>query len=63
MLQELRQALDETFPDNYKEISMAVHVDPFVGPDGAPMSDVSGYVPVVDHINLMTYGKKNDEFI
>ena len=58
LLQELRQALDETFTDNYKEISMAVHVDPFVGSDGAPMSDVSAYVPVVDHINLMTYGKK-----
>ncbi|KAG2220308.1 hypothetical protein INT45_009941, partial [Circinella minor] len=55
LLQELRQALDENFPDNYKEISMAVHVDPFVGSDGTPMKDVSGYVPVVDHINLMTY--------
>ncbi|KAI9488066.1 glycosyl hydrolases family 18-domain-containing protein [Zychaea mexicana] len=55
LLQELRQALDQRFPDNHKEVSMAVHVDPFTGPDGTPMKDVSGFASVVDHINLMTY--------
>ncbi|KAI9243398.1 glycoside hydrolase [Phascolomyces articulosus] len=55
LLQELREALDERFPDDYKEISMAVHVDPFVDKNGEPMEDVSAFVPTVDRINIMTY--------
>ncbi|KAI8148417.1 glycosyl hydrolases family 18-domain-containing protein [Fennellomyces sp. T-0311] len=55
LLKELRAALDTRFPNNYKEISMAVHVDPFSSPDGTPMKDVSAFVPFFDHINLMTY--------
>lgn len=57
LLKELRAALDQRFPNEHKEISMAVHVDPFVGADGQPVADVSGFVPYFDHINLMTYGK------
>lgn len=56
LLKELRQALDAKFPDTHKEISMAVHVQPFVK-NGTPMNDVKEYVPYFDHINLMTYGK------
>ena len=57
LLKELRAALDERFPNNYKEISMAVHVEPFSATDGTPMKDVSAFVPFFDRINLMTYGK------
>lgn len=57
LLKELRETLDQEFADDYKEISLAVHVDPFTGSDGKPMTDVSAYVPYFDHINLMTYGK------
>lgn len=59
LLKELRETLDQEFADDYKEISLAVHVDPFTGSDGKPMADVSAYVPYFDHINLMTYGKKS----
>lgn len=60
LLKELREALDTEYPDVYKEISMAVHVQPFVK-YGVPMTDVKEYVPYFDHINLMTYGNTNDE--
>lgn len=55
LLKELRQALDEKYPDNYKEISMAVHVQPFIK-SGVPMTDLKPFVPYFDHVNLMTYG-------
>ncbi|KAI8100104.1 glycosyl hydrolases family 18-domain-containing protein [Halteromyces radiatus] len=54
LLKELRTALDKRFPDDYKEISMAVYVLPFMR-NGAPATDVSDFVPYFDHINLMTY--------
>ncbi|KAI8049148.1 glycosyl hydrolases family 18-domain-containing protein [Gilbertella persicaria] len=54
LLQELRQALDTKFPDEHKEISMAVYVQPFLK-WGTPMTDLSPFVPYFDHVNLMTY--------
>lgn len=55
LLKELREALDAKYPDDHKEISMAVHVQPFVK-SGVPMSDLKAFVPYFDHVNLMTYG-------
>lgn len=55
LLKELRQALDAKFPEVHKEISMAVHVQPFIK-SGAPMTDLQAFVPYFDHVNLMTYG-------
>ncbi|KAK4521768.1 COPII subunit [Mucor velutinosus] len=54
LLKELRQALDEKFPNEHKEISMAVHVQPFIK-SGVPMTDLKPFVPYFDHVNLMTY--------
>ena len=54
LLKELRQALDNKFPNEYKEISMAVHVQPFIK-SGVPMTDLKPFVPYFDHVNLMTY--------
>lgn len=56
LLKELRQALDNKFPKEHKEISMAVHVQPFIK-SGVPMTDLKPFVPYFDHVNLMTYGK------
>ncbi|GLB39178.1 putative glycosyl hydrolase 18 family protein [Lyophyllum shimeji] len=36
-------------------ISAAVGITPFVGPDGTPMTDVSGFAKVLDHIEIMAY--------
>ncbi|KAI9310467.1 glycoside hydrolase [Dichotomocladium elegans] len=55
LLEEFRKALDAAFPNDHKEISLAVHVEPFLDGDEKPMDDVSAYVPFVDHFNLMTY--------
>ncbi|CEP15061.1 hypothetical protein [Parasitella parasitica] len=54
LLKELRQALDMKFPKEHKEISMAVHVQPFIK-SGVPMTDLKPFVPYFDHVNLMTY--------
>ncbi|CAO3687683.1 hypothetical protein G6F70_001222 [Rhizopus microsporus] len=54
LLKELRSALDAKFPNDHKEVSMAVHVQPFIK-SGVPMSDLKAYVPYFDHVNLMTY--------
>ncbi|KAI8376068.1 glycoside hydrolase [Radiomyces spectabilis] len=54
LLKELRAALDAKYPDDHKEISMAVYVEPFTS-NGESMTDVSEYVPYFDHINLMAY--------
>ncbi|GAN08582.1 chitinase [Mucor ambiguus] len=54
LLKELRQALDKKFPKEHKEISMAVHVQPFIK-SGVPMTDLKSFVPYFDHVNLMTY--------
>ncbi|KAF8067860.1 glycoside hydrolase family 18 protein [Lyophyllum atratum] len=36
-------------------ISAAVGITPFAGPDGTPMTDVSGFANVLDHIAIMSY--------
>lgn len=47
-LQELRA--DDTGKDIY--ISGAVSITPFVGADGTPMTDVSDFADVFDHIGM-----------
>ncbi|ORX51584.1 glycoside hydrolase, partial [Hesseltinella vesiculosa] len=54
LLKELRQSLDQRFPQDRKLISMAVYVKPFLR-NGEPAKDVSDFVPYFDYINLMTY--------
>ncbi|PHH59992.1 hypothetical protein CDD81_2226 [Ophiocordyceps australis] len=56
-LQDMRQKFDTEFPDpNAKKlITLAVRVQPFQGPDGTPMSDVSEFAKVVDYAALMQY--------
>ncbi|ESK96283.1 glycoside hydrolase family 18 protein [Moniliophthora roreri MCA 2997] len=36
-------------------LSAAVGIAPFVGSDGVPMTDVSGFAKVLDHIGIMNY--------
>ncbi|KAI9458899.1 chitinase [Lactarius psammicola] len=36
-------------------ISAAVSITPFVGPDGNPLTDVSGFATVLDYIEIMNY--------
>ncbi|KAF8801135.1 endochitinase [Phlegmacium glaucopus] len=36
-------------------LSAAVGITPFAGPDGTPMTDVSGFAAVLDHIAIMNY--------
>ncbi|KAI9487823.1 MAG: glycoside hydrolase [Benjaminiella poitrasii] len=54
LLKEMRKALDKKFPNKHKEVSMAVHVEPFVK-FGVPMTNLKAFVPYFDRINLMTY--------
>lgn len=56
LLKELRAALDQKWPQEHKEISMAVHVQPFLKNE-QPLMDLKEFVPYFDHVNLMTYGK------
>ena len=44
LLKELRESLDAKFPQEHKEISMAVHVQPFIK-SGTPMTDLKEFVP------------------
>lgn len=53
LVKELRAALDANFPNNYKEITMAVHITPFGGKE--LVSDVSGFVPYVDRFHVMAF--------
>jgi len=55
LLQDLRSALDSQFGPASKLITLAVRIEPFIGPDGQPLSDVSNVVPYVDLINIMAY--------
>jgi GH18 family chitinase len=55
LLKELRAALDQKFPKQHKEITMAVHVYPFQT-DMGYMQSVKNFVPFFDHINIMSYG-------
>jgi len=36
-------------------LTAAVSVSPFAGPDGQPMTDVSKFAEVLDHIAIMNY--------
>jgi len=36
-------------------ITAAVSTSPFAGPDGKPMTDVSKFAEVLDHIAIMNY--------
>ncbi|KAL0060712.1 hypothetical protein AAF712_012492 [Marasmius tenuissimus] len=36
-------------------LSAAVGISPFAGPEGQPMSDVSGFAKVLNHISIMNY--------
>ncbi|KAL1917787.1 uncharacterized protein VTP21DRAFT_3621 [Calcarisporiella thermophila] len=54
LLKELRAALDKEFPSTHKDITMAVRVQPFDGPNG-PLKDVSEFAKVVDLFNIMAY--------
>ncbi|KAI7901639.1 glycoside hydrolase superfamily [Cokeromyces recurvatus] len=53
LIKELRTALNSNFPNDYKEITMAVHNTPFGG--ATPVTDVSGFVPYVDRFHVMTF--------
>ncbi|ORY02150.1 glycoside hydrolase, partial [Basidiobolus meristosporus CBS 931.73] len=55
LLKELRAALDKEFPNEHKLITAAVRVQPFDGPSGGPLNDVSAFVPYFDFINVMAY--------
>ena len=50
-LQQLRQ--DPTGKNLY--ISAAVSPTTFIGSDGTPMTNVSDFAAVLDHINIMNY--------
>ena len=51
-LQELRQD-----PLGYKLVlSASTAIRPFAGPDGNPLSDVSGFAKVLDCIEIVNYG-------
>ncbi|KAI7901756.1 glycoside hydrolase [Cokeromyces recurvatus] len=54
LLKEMREALDKRFPMEHKEISLAVHVQPFVK-SGVPMTNLETFVPYFDRVNIMTY--------
>ncbi|KAK9762631.1 hypothetical protein K7432_011449 [Basidiobolus ranarum] len=55
LLKELRAALDKEFPSEHKLITAAVRVQPFDGPYGGPLNDVSQFIPYFDFINVMAY--------
>ncbi|GAA5813927.1 hypothetical protein MFLAVUS_007416 [Mucor flavus] len=53
LVKELRVALDKASPSKYKEITMAVRIVPWGGPNDA--TDVSPFVPYVDRFHVMTF--------
>ncbi|KAK9764190.1 hypothetical protein K7432_008507 [Basidiobolus ranarum] len=55
LLKELRAALDKEFPNEHKLLTAAVRVQPFDGPNGSPLNDVSSFVPYFDFVNVMAY--------
>lgn len=50
LLKEVRQKAPKDF-----QLTAAVAMTPFNGPDGKPMSDVSGFAQVLNHIAIMAY--------
>ncbi|ORX81583.1 chitinase [Basidiobolus meristosporus CBS 931.73] len=55
LLKELRTALDKEFPSEHKLLTAAVRVQPFDGPNGKPLKDVSEFAAYLDFINVMAY--------
>ncbi|KAL9557386.1 hypothetical protein MBANPS3_001410 [Mucor bainieri] len=53
LVKELRTALNSNFPNNYKEITMAVHITPWGGATDA--TDVSSFVPYIDRFHVMSF--------
>ncbi|ORY03114.1 hypothetical protein K493DRAFT_297611 [Basidiobolus meristosporus CBS 931.73] len=60
LLKELRAALDKEFPNEHKLLTAAVRVQPFDGPNGTPLPDVSQYAQYFDFINVMAYDINGD---
>ncbi|ORY03113.1 putative endochitinase, partial [Basidiobolus meristosporus CBS 931.73] len=60
LLKELRAALDKEFPNEHKLLTAAVRVQPFDGPNGTPLPDVSQYAQYFDFINVMAYDIMGD---
>jgi chitinase len=54
LLKELRTALNDRFGSGKKQITLAVRVAPFDGPNG-PIKDVRAYAKVIDYISIMAY--------
>jgi len=54
LLTELRQAFTKQYGLSKKEISLAVRIAPFDGPNG-PLDNVSKFAPLVNRVNLMAY--------
>src|SRR5262245_20837695 len=50
LLTELRAALGPG-----KEITMATRIEPFDGPDGRPLTNLTAYKPVLDRVHIMAY--------
>ncbi|KAK3825863.1 MAG: glycosyl hydrolases family 18-domain-containing protein [Benniella sp.] len=55
LLKELRAQLDLEFPNDRKLLTAAVRVQPFDGPDGKPLADVSAFAQYYDWISIMAY--------
>lgn len=53
LIKELRASLTSNFPNNYKELTMAVHIDPWGG--DKPVTDVSAFVPYMDRFHIMAF--------
>lgn len=53
LIKELRTSLNTLFPNNYKEITMAVHITPWGGEED--VTDVSAFVPYVDRFHVMAF--------
>lgn len=54
-LGDLRTRMDSEFGKGQKIIALATRFQPFDGPDGSPMPDVSAFAQYVDYFNLMLY--------
>ncbi|KAF9581690.1 hypothetical protein BGW38_001200 [Lunasporangiospora selenospora] len=54
-IEELRAQMDLEFPTKHKLLTAAVRVQPFDGPNGAPMSNVAAFAQYFDFISIMAY--------
>jgi chitinase len=55
LLRELRAEMNKQFPGERKLLTAAVRVEPFDGPNGRPMRDISQFMNIFDYISLMAY--------